>query len=743
MTDVNTGSLRMGRDSSSPAPLAFGQLITRFRRHVRLFVGVFVAVALIVILLAISSAPRFTSTATVVIDQHDQDALHINSLTPQDALTPAYQADSSAVDTEAKIIESPALAGQVVDQLHLEQDPEFNAALHRPGLIARIKASLTGGAVTDPQLAQQQEREGVINAVLRGLTVKRAEMTYAIDVAYTAFEADKAAAIVNAFTQRYLAQQLEAKFDESSRGTQFLNSKLGELRQNVETANAAVQQYKIANDLLSAQGATLTEQQVSTLQMNLSQARAQDAEQDAKLATAEHQIAAGSAGDDTDAAMSNPVLQALRAQRAQASAQLADLQSRYGDKYTAVIKAKNALADIDAQIHTEVQRTLSNLRAQSQVGHSRTAEVAAQVNSTRAVLANNNRAMARLTQLQSDADTAQSIYAAFLERYKEALAKEGNQQADARVVSAGQLPTEPSAPNKPLAVALGVILGFIAAAAAAIAAELTSRGVSNTQEAEQNFGLPCMAELPTLASTRDSKTAGRQSKDPRTFVVQSPLSRFAEAFRSLRATLALSRASNPPRLVAITSSLPGEGKTTTAICLARTAALSGQRVILVDGDLRQRSVSKILPDKPSVGLLEVLSGSATLDEAIVRDPETAAFVLPLTDSSFSPRDVFGSPAMLEVLQGLKTRFDLVIIDTAPVLALADTTVLCTQMDAVLFLTRWRKTSRSAVRAALRSLEAPNIPLAGLVLTQVDVRVQARHGEGAARYYKEYAKYYAE
>jgi capsular exopolysaccharide synthesis family protein len=359
-------------------------------------------------------------------------------------------------------------------------------------------------------------------------------------------------------------------------------------------------------------------------------------------------------------------------------------------------------------------------------------------------LANNNRAIARLTQLQSDADTAQQIYAAFLERYKEALAKEGNQQADARVASPGQLPTSPSYPNKPLVVVIAVVLGLFSGALSALVAELMSRGISNTLEAEQNFALPCMAELPTLASTRDAKAANdKRSKDPRLFVVQSPLSRFAEAFRSLRASLALSRAGDPPRLVAVTSSLPSEGKTTTAICLARTAAMSGQRVILVDGDLRQRAVSKILPETPQFGLLEVLSGTVPLEKAIVRDPETDAFVLPLSDAAFTPRDVFGSPAMLKVLQYLKAHFDLVIVDTAPVLALADTAVLCTQMDAVLFLARWRKTSRSAIRTALRTLDAPNIPLAGLAITQVDVREQARSGEGAARYYKEYAKYYAE
>ncbi|MBV9509426.1 MAG: AAA family ATPase, partial [Caulobacteraceae bacterium] len=674
----------------------------------------------------------------------DVDAVHLNTLTPQDAMTPAFQTDSSAVDTETKILLSRSLAGRVVDQLHLDQDPEFNAALRNPGFLARMKQRLGLGPAQseDPALTQQRQREDVISTVLSDLSVKRAETTYAIDVAFTAFEPQKAAVIVNAFVQQYLAQQLEAKFDEATRGTAFLKSQLETLHNAAEQATAAVQSYKIDNNLLSAQGATLTEQQISNLDLQVAQARADDAQQDARLSTAEHQLAAGSNGGDIDAALGSPVIGALRSQHAQASAQLADLEARYGDKYPEVIKQKKALADIDAQIHAEIERVISNLKAQSQISHSKTAAIAAAADQTRGSLVANNKALVRLSALQSDADSAQTLYAAFLDRYKEAIAKAGTQRPDAHIASAGELPTEPSKPNKKLAAILAGVLGLVAGLAAVTAAELLRRGVSSAAEAEAAYDLPCLAELPLLASTFDDKAARRRKLDPVDYVAKNPLSRFAEAFRNLRASIALSSPASPPRLIAITSALPGEGKTTTTLCLARTIALSGASVVVVDGDLRQRAVTRRLPKAPAQGLLEVLSGEAPLAKVLTPDAATSAMVLPLAESAFTPKDVFGRPEMDRLLDQLKEAFDFVIVDTAPVLAVADTKVLAPKMDAVVFVTRWRKTTKDAAQEALRNLDG-GVNLAGLALSQVDVREQARTGEGAARYYREYSKYYAQ
>jgi succinoglycan biosynthesis transport protein ExoP len=347
----------------------------------------------------------------------------------------------------------------------------------------------------------------------------------------------------------------------------------------------------------------------------------------------------------------------------------------------------------------------------------------------------------RLDELQRDDDAAREIYDSFLTRYKEAIAKEGTQQADARMVSPAKLPTSASKPNKKLDLVIALALGLVAGSLAVLLAELLARGISNSTEIEEIFGLPALAEIPTLRSTLDAKLRRtRAASDPVAYVAAKPLSRFAEAFRNMRTSVLSSRTGQPVKVVAITSSLPGEGKTTTALCLARTIALSGASVVLVDCDLRQRSVNRILAAEPTVGLLEVLNGTATLEQALVRDKDSGALLLPLTKSAFTPRDVFGSAAMAQLLGELRRHFEVVLLDTAPVLAVADTRVLCPQADAVVLLTRWRRTSRKAVQSALHALSGDTF-VAGIALTNVNLREQALAGEGAAHYYRAYRKYY--
>ncbi len=741
MDAINSDTLRLDSRTlnATASPLDLQRVLSSLRRHLRLFIGIALTVMILVALVTLTSPPRYASTATVLINEHTADVLNLKAL---EARTQDVGVDSSAVDTQVEILRSRALASRVVDQLNLDADPEFNGDLRPPGRFDFLKR-LIGAGATGPATTpagKQREHENVVNAVLGDLLVKRAGVAYTVNLVVTTLNPNTSTAIANAFAQRYLTEGLDAKIDESKNATSWLDGRLAQLRQQAETADAAVEQYKIANNLLSAQGATLTEQEISNLDVQLATARAQDAEQDAKLKTAQKQLAAGSNGGDVGEAISAPVIVSLRAQHAQASAHLADIQTRYGERHPEMIQARRSLADIDAQIQVQIERIISNLKAQSQVAHTRTESLAATADQSRGSLANNNRATVQLDDLQRNADAAKVLYEALLSRYKELTAREGNQQSDAQIVSPAQLPTAPSFPNKKLDLLLAIVLGLVAGSAAVLTAALLQRGVSNATEVENAFDLPDLGDIPTLTSTLEGAVRQRRL-DPVRYVVDKPLSRFAEAFRNLRTSILSSRTGHQVKIIAVTSSLPNEGKTTTTLCLGRTMAMAGANVVVVDCDLRQRSINKSLTSEPQAGLLEVLNGTSTLDQVLVRDEDTGGFILPLAKSSFTPKDVFGSAAMTQLLDQLRARFDVVLLDTAPVLAVADTRVLCPQADAVVFLTKWRKTSRKAALTALRALSSSDIFIAGVTLTQVNVREQARAGEGAAHYYRAYRKYY--
>lgn len=707
-------------------------LIAAFRRRGVLFTAVASVVCLIVLALMLGQTPVYTATANLQINTRKEQVV------AGQAVLSALDAEAAIVDTEVEVLKSPQLAANVVDALYLTDDPEFNARLRKSPLAA-FTDRIGRAALPDREIERQQ----VIDAVSRLLMVRRVGLTYSMAVSFTSHSPAKAARIANAFAERYLQSQLTAKFDANSQANAFLGARLEDLRRQVETADAAVSLYRIDNGLLSAQGATLTEQEISVYNQQLASARAQQAEQDARLRTARSQMAAGSNGDDVGEALTSPVVQNLRAQRASISTRVADLSVRYGPLHPDMIRGRQELADIDAQIQAEIRRVVSNLDAQAQVAQQRAASVQSSLNTARGALADNNAASVRLRELEGEAEAARAIYRAFLDRYRETSAQTGVEQADARIVSRATPPTSQSAPNLMLSIALGLVLGVAAGVGTVILANKMQTGLGGPDDIEHKLGLASIGAIPLASAVA---TAEDRDLHPIDLVLQRPMSVFAEAFRGLRTSITpiISVVGEPSaRIVAITSALPGEGKTTAALCLVRVAARSGARVLLIDGDPRRRGVTRMLGLNPDAGLAEVLHGAASWRNVLVLDPASGAQALPLAGSGLSADDLFGAPAMAALLGELRQAFDLIVIDTAPVLVLADARILAAKADTVILLARWRRTPARAVAAAIRILNQSGARILGVTLTQVDVRAQARQDYGHAGYdYQAYRKYYA-
>jgi len=721
-----------------PGQIDLRRLMTTFRRRLRLFGAVALAVLFATVLLTLQATPKYSATANVMLDPRKEKVTNV-----EDVLS-GLPADSSVVDTEVEVLKSRQLAERVVKALKLDQDPEFNSAIRKPtGVKAVIGgvASLFGAAAPDQvklsPMEQQKRWEGIVDHVLGGLSVKRAGLTYVINVAYESQQPWKSAQIANKFAELYLLEQLEAKFDATQQATTWLNSRLGELRDQVLADEAAVQQYKIANNLLSASGASLTEAEISSYNQSLAQARAQVAEDEARLNTARQQLARGSTGDDVGEALNSPTVMQLRTQRAEVSRNVADLQGRYGDRHPEMLKAKRQLSDIDGQIQAEIQRIISNLQAKVQVSRERAGAIGGSLGGAKGTLAANNRAMVRLNELERKSEASKTLYESYLNRYKETSSQQGIEQSDARVVSKAKIPTRQSSPKVGLNLALGLLLALGAGVGSIALAEMLDAGLATAEDVERRLETSYLGAVPLLASVAEDANL-----QPIDHVVAKPLSSFSEAFRNLRASILYSRLGEPVRVIAVTSSLPGEGKTTTSLCLGRTAALQGQRVIVVDCDLRRRTVNRLLHAEPKAGLLEVLSGEATLQQAVTVDEGTGAHILPLARSAFTPKDVFGTAAMDRLLDELRARYDLVVLDTAPVLPVADTRVLAPKADTVVFLARWRKTPQHAIEAAFRLFAGAGVHMGGVALTQVDMKQQAKYGYGdPGYYYAEYKKYY--
>ncbi|MGA0545818.1 polysaccharide biosynthesis tyrosine autokinase [Brevundimonas sp. VNH65] len=718
------------------------KLIAAFRRRLKLFVAILLLAVTAAILVTARATPLFTATANVTINTRQ------STVVDSQAVLSGLTADSSVVDTEVEILKSRHLTERVVDGLKLENDPEFNSDLVQPGPLQMTLGGVAAlfGARPDTAsarldaVARQRNKEAVVEAVRARLGIRRVGLTYVMNVSFASENPAKAARIANAYVERYLLEQLETKFDATRQANEWLNVRLGELRGEVQAAEAAVAQYQSANNLLSASGATLTEQEISAYNQQLATVRAQQAEAEARLRTARSQLARGSTGDDVGEALGSQVVQQLRQQRAEVSRRVADLTQRYGPRHPDMLRAQRELADIDGQIQAEIQRLVSNLEAQAQVARERTASMAGSLGTARGTLAANNAASVRLNELQRNAESVRTLYQSFLTRFQETSSQEGLEQSDARIVSRAAIPNAPSSPNIPLNLALGLILGLGLGLAAVVLAEMLDSGLMTGEEVERRLGLPHLGAVPSLSSVA---AAAEREEAPADYVLKRPLSAFAEAVRALRTSILYSRTGQAVKVVAVTSALPGEGKSTTCLTLARVSAQSGARVLVVDCDLRRRNLNRMLGFEPETGLLEVLNGKVALEQVVHLDEASGAHVLPLARNSFTPKDVFGSKAMDQLIADLAARYDLVLLDTAPTLAVADTRILAARSDAVIFLARWRKTPEKAIQQSLRLLEQAGAHVAGVALTQVDMNAQARYGYGdAGFYYADYKKYYA-
>jgi capsular exopolysaccharide synthesis family protein len=284
--------------------------------------------------------------------------------------------------------------------------------------------------------------------------------------------------------------------------------------------------------------------------------------------------------------------------------------------------------------------------------------------------------------------------------------------------------------------ALALVLGAAFGVAAAFARELHFAGITTANEVSHKLHVRYLGLVPTVESVT------KADETPTSLIVADPRSFFAESFRSLRASIRFA-AGHDAKVIAITSALPNEGKTATAICLARSIAMSGERTILVDCDLRQQGVSRRLPNREGrPGLIEVLRGASTLDEALAKDFQTGLAVLPVAVAN-DQAELLTGEEMDRLLALLRERYDAIVIDTAPVLPIADARLMLGKADANVFVVRWRSTPDHAVRAAFRQLPQDRDSVTGVVLTRVDLKKLGRFGAGGdAFYYDRYKSYYA-
>lgn len=721
-------------------------VLRALRRHIWLGVVTFATVFTSVAVYTFQQTPIYASTARLVIDQrNNQPAIDFGS-----AFT-GLPADTAVVDTELEVIKSKTLLSKVVPKLDLTSYPEFNFALQEPTAIGSLKTALSDaagmilggndedeGPMTEAQLKAAAEGYALFK-LQQAITVERLGPTYVIDITARSETPELAAQIANTVADQYLVEQLEAKLESTRRANEWLSERISGLREEVNAKESAVEIFRNESGLLTAQGSTLTEQQIADIQAQRSQQRAELREAEARLNNVRSRLDAGGGAEAIAEVLNSAVIGDLRIQLADVQRRRADLLTRYGPRHPDVQRVNSEVADLNEQIDQEIGRIVSNLESQVSIARQRLNSIEQSLQEARGRLASNNRAQVRLRELEREAEASRVLYEDFLERFKQTSEEDDLARPDARILSDAGVPTVPASPNTSVNLILGFLMSGVFAGGFILIAELRENHFSSTDEIERVLGVPSLGTIPLVPGLR---SFGRANKSPADYAIENPLSAFSESMRNLRASIVFSDLDNPARTVAICSSLPDEGKTMTSYALGRTSAMSGSRTLVIDGDFRRRQLTEAAGLEPEQGLIEHLFGEVSLEEVMVRDEATGLDILPLSNSRNTPRDVFGSRAFDALLQQLEELYDLIVIDTGPLLLMAESRVIVSKVDQVIVVAKWRGTPRTAVSQSLGLLNRFHANVSGVVLNFVDFRKRRLLDQSGASY-KAYSKYYSE
>jgi capsular exopolysaccharide synthesis family protein len=629
--------------------------------------------------------------------------------------------DQAMVNTEIGTIRSRDIARKVVQQFGLANDPEF--------VPTRL---LVGTAPANHARAT----EAAISNILDRLSVEQQEKSYIVAIAFNSPDAVKAARVANGFASAYIDNTADVVMSTAARQAATGQAALQRLSQQAEVAASSVAQYRASSGIeVGGGGITISDQQIGPLAMQLAQSQAQAAAARSNVEAAEKELATGGA-DAVSAVLSSSVIADLRSRRTEAEGQRAQYAARYGPKFPALVQSNEAIASLDQQIHQEQGRIIEGLKNEARAADAQVASLRDQLGQLKGQIATNNQAAVRAESLQRDADAATGAYNHLASSVQQTTQAERANEPQARLIEQAVVAAHPTFPNRPAMISASLLIGLILGFAAALVTEGMQATLRHADDVESLLGVPFISAIPQI-SRRALQAQGRDGQ-PADTLLNRPVSAFSEAFRSIRTTL---RGQHDPSglVVSISSTLPSEGKSTSALSLARVMAMGGDRVLLVDGDVRRAGLAKMLGLEVPHGVVEVLLCEADAQSAIIPDAVPGLDLLLVREPSFTPVDLFSGSAMKAELAKLRARYDYVILDTPPLLGVADARTLAKLADGVLVMVRWGVTPIAAVDAALAGLEHDGSAIIGAVLTMVDPSSEAM---GGAYYSSRYSAYYA-
>jgi capsular exopolysaccharide synthesis family protein len=691
--------------------------------------GLALAITLLAALVVFSIRPVFRSTVTILIEAQKNKVVGIEEVYG------GISANREYFQTQVEILKSRELAAKVSQKLKLAEDPEFDPRQAEPAFWTRWIEAVgidpadfgISAARKDDPIDETAIAKSIVGRVQGGLAVEPVRGSQLVRISYDAFDPRLAARIADAVAETFVESDLEARYQMTQKASTWLSERLGGLRQKVEASERALQQYREKERIVEAKGVTQSgaSRQLEQLTTALVEARQRRNEVENRY----NQIrgirgSAASVYESVPAVMNNVMVGQMRGAEAEADKKLSELTNRYGKEHPRMVQAEGELKAARENTRRAIETMVASITRDYEVARANEASIERSLAQSKGEIQDINRKEFQLGVLEREVAANKQLFDMFLGRLRETSAAGDLQSTNARVVDPAIPSASPYKPNKRQVVLVALVVGLFVAVMLALLLERLDSTVKTSHDVESKLGLPVLASLPIITE--------RKVKIERIFE-QNPQAVFSEGIRTARTGILLSSIDAPHRMLVITSSVPGEGKTTFATNLALAFAQT-RRVVLVDADMRRPSIGKLFGREPtSPGLSSLVAASTPASECIFKVDGSELYVVPSGPIPPNPLDLMLSKRFEEALQKLRDTFDMVIIDSPPVQLVSDSMVISRHCTGLIFVVKADDAPYQVARNAVKRLRQAQANIIGVALNQLDF-------QRADRYYGEYTGY---
>lgn len=675
----------------------------------RILIAAIVGAALLLgVVATLLTTPMYTASSTLQIDREVARVLNVDDTTPQESMVQGEE----FFQTQYGLLRSKSLANRVIDQEGLATSTAFLDAM---GI------DVPGGGTGAPSRAQSLRiRELTLKAVQDNFKVNPVRGSRLVSISFDSPDPALSARITNAFASNFIQSNLERRYESSAYARRFLEGLIAQTKAKLEDAERQLVAYAANQEIInvSEEGGATPDQNQSLASSNLGRINSALAEATAARVAAEEKWrqSRGEALMSLPDVYENPTIQHLTQERAKLDAQYQQNLRVYRPDYPEMIQLKSQIDELDRQTNSIAGAIRSSINAQYRVAANQESSLRAQVEGLKGDVLDFRSRSIQYNILQRELDTSRTLYDGLLQRYKEVSVIGAISTNNISVVDEAKAPQKPSSPNLVNNILLALLLGIALGGIAAFVIEALDETLATPEDVESKLGALVLGTIPRLDKNEVPSEA-----------LEDPRSGFSEAYYSLVTALQLSTPEGAPRSLLVTSAVPAEGKSTTAFAVAQNFARNGKNVLLVEGDLRNPSMHRLVGGDNEKGMSTLLSASARFEDVVQRTRVPNMSFIACGPLPPNPAELWGGEQIRAFLTNALDKYDHVVIDGPPVLGFADAPTLASSVSSTLFVLKSSSTRRGQARGALRRLQLGSARLAGIVMTHLSSRATTYGG----------------